>query len=101
VLKNGTATLYPLTVKLPGGAGTFLSAIVNEVQPNEYRISSEDILPNGDHGSWFGFNEQYHIYTHNNPPPVSGINHDYNIQRVGYMLEWAIDHLPVDTNSIY
>jgi len=102
VLKKGTATLHPLTLRLPGGGGTFLSAISSNVLQNEYRISMDDILPDEAHATWFGFHENYDIYNAKvNSPPTTGINRDYYLERMNYALDWAIHSLPVDSNSVY
>lgn len=92
---------HPLTIRLSGGGSNFLSGIFSDAAPDEYRIGLDDWLPNDERSSWFGYHEQYDIFSHDNPPPVTGINYDYALQRLGYIIDWAIRNLPVDSNSIY
>ncbi len=100
VNRNGSDP-HPLTIRLAGGGSDFLSGIFSNIAPDEYRIGMDDWLPNDERSSWFGYNEQYDIFSHNNAPPVSGINHDYALQRIEFVIDWAIRSLPVDSNRIY
>ena len=101
VLRNGTGLSHPLTIRLAGGGGNFLSGIGSGTLPEEYRMGIDDWLPNEENSSWFGYHENYDIFSHNNPPPVSGINHDYASQLLEFIIDWAIRNLPLDTNSVY
>jgi hypothetical protein len=92
---------HPLTIRLSGGGSNFLSGLATGLAPNEYRIGLDDWLPNDESSSWFGYHEQYDIFSLLNSPPVSGLNHDYAIQRLEYTIDWAIRNLPVDSNSVY
>lgn len=100
VYRSGTVP-HPLTIRLSGGGSNFLSGLTSGTVPNEYRIGVDDWLPNDESSTWFGYNEQYDIFSHLNSPPVSGLNHDYALERLEFTIDWAIRNLPVDTNSIY
>lgn len=92
---------HPLTIRLSGGGSNFLSGIASGAAPNEYRIGTDDWLPNEESSTWFGYNDHYDIFSNHNPPPVVGVNHDYALERLEYTIDWAIRNLPVDSNSIY
>lgn len=102
VLRNTTAGLHPLRMKFHGGGVDFLSGITSP-QQGELILSCEDNFPSGETSAWWGTNENFDIYNAKNnvTPPVSGINYSFTLRRLSAIIDWAIAHLPVDTNRIY
>lgn len=92
----------PLLVLFHGGGGDFLWNI-QSVQSNEIIIGLDDELPSGENNGWFGDNEHYDIFKDNfsNTIPVSGVNYNYQQENTTQVINWAIRHLPVDSNRIY
>jgi hypothetical protein len=79
----------------------FLTALIGN-SPSDWRLAFDDFLPNKDVASfYFGYNEDYILQSDANPPPLSGVVHDYTHQRILYMLDWCLANYPVDPQRIY
>lgn len=94
----------PLVVKLHAGDGNFIQSATNEIvtYQNESRLSLDDWVPNSDVNTyWFGYHENYNIYSNNNPVHASGLVRAYTIHRVIFTIDWVSKHFNIDTNRIY
>jgi hypothetical protein len=101
VCKNGK-TNQPLRIRFHGGGADFLYNITAQ-SDSEINISPEHLFPSGDNASWWGANENFDLYNGDNNlvPPTSGINYNFVYLQVTRIIDWAIAHLPVDSNRIY
>ncbi|MBX7109022.1 MAG: T9SS type A sorting domain-containing protein [Chitinophagales bacterium] len=100
--RNGaTSGRHPLRIRFHGGGADFFYNVIN-VDQDEINLNPEDFLPGGDNSGWWGANEHFNIYASNGSqvPPVSGINYNFCHQRITQLINWAIRHLPVDSNRI-
>lgn len=101
--RNGaTSQPRPLRIRFHGGGGDFLLNITT-VQGDEMNINPEHFLPGGKHAFWWGAHEHFNIFDadSNLTAPASGMNFDFSQQQISRLMDWAIEHLPVDTNRIY
>ncbi|MEI7802065.1 MAG: alpha/beta hydrolase-fold protein, partial [Bacteroidota bacterium] len=94
----------PLVVKLHAGDGNFIQSATNEMvtYENESRLSLDDWVPNDDVNTyWFGYHENYNIYSSSNPVHASGVVRAYTIRRVLHTIDWVTKHFNIDTSRIY
>jgi len=61
----------------------------------------DDWLPNGSGTYWFGYNENYDIYSDSNPVQSSGTIHAYTQARVKFILTWVTKNLSINPNLVY
>jgi len=93
---------HPMEVLLHGGGDDFLWNMELD-QTDEIKLGLEERLPSGESNGWIGSNENYDIFKDNqtNTIPTSGINYNYEQEVISQTIDWAIKHLPVDSNRIY
>jgi hypothetical protein len=101
VYLNHAVSPKPLTIRLHPGGSDFTWTITT-VSGDEINLNLEDESPGGDSFGQWGANENYDTYKLNedNVPPVSGTNYNFIQLRLNNILDWAITHLPVDSNRI-
>ncbi len=102
VYLNHATSMRPIRIRFHAGGNDFLNNITVALD-SEIVLSPEDYLPNGENLSWWGANENYDIYNSaaNLIPPDTGGNYNYGQQRTTLIIDWAIKHLPIDSNRIY
>jgi hypothetical protein len=61
----------------------------------------DDWLPNGFRTYWFGYNENYDIYSSSNGIPTTGTIRAYTQTRIRYILNWVTETLPVNPAKVY
>jgi hypothetical protein len=61
----------------------------------------DDWLPNGKSTYWFGYNENYDIYSSTNPVRTTGIIRSYTQARIRYTISWMNKNLPIDSTRLY
>ncbi|MGB3074452.1 MAG: MopE-related protein [Chitinophagales bacterium] len=98
--RNNNSGNQPLTVKFHGGGSDLFSGITT-VSSNEMNLNLEFLFPNGDNGGFWGANSTYDIYKKQNTVPASGINNNFFQQMYKATIDWAIQHLSIDSNRIY
>jgi len=113
LMKRGSATKYPLIVLFEelwetsitgNGKDEFQNKDVN----NCYILGVDDWVPvpqtNGTLGSethWFGYQENFNIYSNTNPIPVSGVVKSYTQRRYIQALHWVEDNFSIDKSRVY
>jgi hypothetical protein len=70
--------------------------------PNECIVTIDDWLPDrmGVTTCFYGYHENYDIYSSSNPVPTSGVVFDYTFARVKHTVDWVVRHLPVDSTRM-
>lgn len=61
----------------------------------------DDWLPNGENSYWYGYHEDYDMYTFTNPVFDEGIVKSYTQNRVKWTLDWINNNKNIDTTRIY
>jgi pimeloyl-ACP methyl ester carboxylesterase len=80
----------------------FLQTIVGTGVPGEWILSLDDPLPNVDSNTfWYGYHQNYNITSDLNTPPMTGVVHDYTMQRMIYTVLWARNSFGLDTTRVY
>nr|MBA2423645.1 hypothetical protein [Chitinophagales bacterium] len=100
-LNNATGK-RPLNIRLhPGGNDFFWS--ITTTKGDEINLNIEDRTPGSEYVANWGANENYNIYKSNdeNTVPTSGKNYNFFQLRIKETIDWAIAHLPVDSNRVY
>jgi pimeloyl-ACP methyl ester carboxylesterase len=104
VYRNGSTINQPLKIYLHPGGSTFLDDITTVTSNGEVNLFPEDYYPDElVDPAWWGSNENFNVFNDslNATPPSSGINHNYTQLRLNAIIDWAIHHLPIDSNRIY
>lgn len=105
IVKSGAASIHPVSFWMHGDGRNFLSVsdklIVGD--PNEWVVTIDDWLPDGSSLTtcYYGYHENYDIYSSTHQVPTSGIVYDYTFARVKHTINWAIRNLPVDSTRTY
>lgn len=94
---------YPLELRLHGGGGNFLEVMGAPFDVGTYGLGTDDWLPSTFmfSSAWFGYNENYNIYSIGNHIPDTGINNSYTLYRIAYTINWVETHYPIDTTRFY
>jgi hypothetical protein len=50
---------------------------------------------------WFGYHENFNIYSNDNPVPTSGIIKLYSQHRYIQQMEWVKETFPIDASQVY
>ncbi|MBA2407550.1 MAG: T9SS type A sorting domain-containing protein [Chitinophagales bacterium] len=100
-LNNATGK-RPLNVRLHPGGNDFFWTITT-TKKDEINLNIEDRTPGSEYVANWGANENYNIYKSNeeNTVPSSGKNWNFFQLRIKESMDWAISHLPVDSNRVY
>ncbi|MEP7127916.1 MAG: hypothetical protein ABI729_03570, partial [Chitinophagales bacterium] len=61
----------------------------------------DDWLPNGENSYWYGYHENYDMYTYTNPVFSTGIVKSYTQNRVKWTLDWVINNQNIDPTRLY
>ena len=61
----------------------------------------DDWLPNGENTYWYGYHEDYDMYTYLNPVKGEGIVRSYTQTRVKWTLDWLISKKDIDSTRLY
>lgn len=61
----------------------------------------DDWLPNGSKTYWFGYNENYDIYSSFNEVQSTGTIKGYTQARIKYILNWVTSNLQSDATKVY
>jgi predicted esterase len=104
VVKSGAVEPHPVIFSLHGMGGNFLGALSFTVigNPNAWVVTIDDWLPNDDNVTHFyGYHEDYDIYSSANPIPESGVLYNYTSARIAHTIDWTIRNLPVDSTRVY
>ena len=105
IIKQGSASVHPVTFWMHPGDGTFLSN--NDVSgigdPNEWIVTLDDWVPNTSDGVtlYYGFHEDYDVFRDANPVPTTGKLHNYTAARMSWTINWCLSNLPLDTTRTY
>jgi hypothetical protein len=105
IVKSGTTAPHPVTFWMHGQGGSFLpssSGFRTTGIPNEWIVTIDDWLP----GMWaqtsyYGYHENYDIYSSTSPLFTSGTLYNYTAARVAHTVNWAIRNLAVDSTRTY
>jgi hypothetical protein len=105
IVKSGSVSPHPVTYWMHGSSGSLLPGDDYRVvgDPNEWVITIDDGLPPNSDGFslYFGFHEDYDIFSNANPIPPSGTIYDYTLQRILFTIDWTLRNLPLDTTRTY
>jgi hypothetical protein len=102
--KNGfIAQDHPVIFYMRPSGRNFLEYIWGIDDPNEYVVTIDDWLPNGNQlaSEYYGYHEDFDSYSNSNPIPVSGTIYNYTAARVEFTVNWCLKNLPVDTTKTY
>jgi len=101
--KQGSITPHPITFYMRPSGNSFLEYLWGIGEPNEWIVTIDDWFPNGQElaASYYGYHENYDIFTYNNPIPTSGTIFNYSAVRVAYTVNWCLQNLAVDTTRTY
>lgn len=61
----------------------------------------DDWLPNGQNTYWFGYHENYDMYSTTNTANTSGTVRSYTMSRVKWTIDWVVDNYGLDATRIY
>lgn len=61
----------------------------------------DDWLPNGENSYWYGYHQDYDMYTFVNPVFNEGVVKSYTQRRVKWTLDWLIQKKNIDATRIY
>ena len=61
----------------------------------------DDWLPNGENSYWYGYHENYDMYTYLNPVFNTGIVKSFTQNRVKWTLDWVLHNQDVDSTRVY
>lgn len=100
---NGSGSNNSMRLFFHGGGRTFISSVTATSTTSDVRLEIEDFLPDSTiNTAWWGCNPAYDILNdNNNVPPTSGTNINFSQQKINRVIDWAIHHLPIDSNRIY
>lgn len=99
LFRNNNTGNQPLVMQMHGGGSDFFSNI-DAVSSNEMNLNIESNFPAGDGFTW-GANSNFDIYHENETVPVSGVNYNFLQQIYLRSVDWAMQHLDIDSNRIY
>lgn len=96
-------SVSPLVVKFHAGNGNFIQVAADGINfiENECRLSLDDWLPNNLNSYWFGYHENYDIYSAATQTHNSGTVRAYTMKRVLFTIDWVEKHFQIDTNRVY
>ncbi|HYV95458.1 MAG TPA: putative metal-binding motif-containing protein, partial [Chitinophagales bacterium] len=103
VNSNNATGNNPIKFFFHGGGGNYFDNIAI-TDGDEIRINLEDYYPDSSISSnWWGANPAFDVYdqANNIVNPVTGVNNNFIQQRTNNIVDWAIHHLPLDSNRIY
>lgn len=101
IVRGGTAPNNALKLSMHHGGGNLLYGLAGSGQPGEWVLALDDPLPMGWNTYWFGYHEDFDVYTGTSPVPTTGTVHDYTYQRLLYTTLWARRTFPIDTTQVY
>ncbi|MBK9099547.1 MAG: T9SS type A sorting domain-containing protein [bacterium] len=102
--KNGFVSQdHPVIFYMRPSGRNFLEYIWGIDDPNEYVVTIDDWLPNGNQlaSLYYGYHEDFDIFSNSNPIPTSGTIFKYTAARVEFTVNWCLNNLPVDTTKVY
>ena len=101
--KQGSITPHPITFYMRPSGNSFLEYLWGIGDPNEWIVTIDDWFPNGQElaALYYGYHENYDIFTYNNPIPTSGTIFNYSAERVAFTVNWCLQNLAVDTTRTY
>jgi len=101
--KNGTNPPHPITFYMRPSGQHFITNIQGIGDPNEWIVTIDDWFPSGQQvaGLYYGYHEDYDIFSYDNPEPNSGTIYNYTAARVALIVNWCLKNLPVDTTRTY
>jgi predicted esterase len=98
--RNHNTGNQPLCLRLHGGGDDLFANILN-VTSNEMNLTLEQLFPGGASAGYWGANSNFNIYEETNDIPATGTNNNFFQQLYNSIIDWAIDHLAIDSNRIY
>lgn len=108
LVKRGSATSYPLFILFQGYGGEFDKGIgLDDVYTDCYALGVYDWLPIptggsvGDNAYFYGYHENFNIYSNSNPIPTTGIVKSYVQTRYMEAINWIERKYPIDTTRLY
>ena len=101
--KQGNISPHPITFFMRPSHLSFLTDIKGIGDPNEWIVTIDDWFPSGREiaGLYYGYHEDYDIFSYSNPQPTSGTIYDYSAARVAFTINWCLQNLPVDSTKTY
>ncbi len=103
VYLNNATSNRPLRIFFHGGGAHYLENI-GVVDQDEVRLNVEHLYPDTAIGSeWWGAHQHFDIYNNanNSAPPTTGMNFNHGQYYLQIVIDWAVKHLPIDSNRIY
>ena len=90
--KNGTQPNHPIIFNMRPAGYSFLEFIKGLNDPNEYIVGIDDWLPNGNEAAslYYGYHENFDIFSNSNPIPTTGTIFNYTAARVQYTINWCL-----------
>ncbi|MBN2365364.1 MAG: T9SS type A sorting domain-containing protein [Calditrichaeota bacterium] len=105
IVKSGNIAPHPLTIYLHAGGYHFLPTSTffkTTGDPNEWVLSIDEWIPGMIFTTYsYGFHENYDLFAATNPVPTSGMLYNYTAKKVEFIIDWAIQNLPVDSTRTY
>ena len=101
--KQGSSPPHPITFYMRPSHINFLTDVKGIGDQNEWIVTIDDWFPSGQEvaGLYYGYHEDYDIFSYNNPEPTSGTIFDYSAARVAFTVNWCLQNLPVDSTKTY
>ncbi|MBA2422897.1 MAG: hypothetical protein H0V61_06690, partial [Chitinophagales bacterium] len=99
LFKSGNSTNGPIYIIYQDDDPFSTSLTKNCTNCNVLKI--DDRLPNGEETIWTGWNENYNMYSTNNPVAMSGVVRMYTQSRIKETMEWVKKNISADSNKVY
>jgi pimeloyl-ACP methyl ester carboxylesterase len=101
--RRGSINPHSLIFRPHARGGSYYNSVSGSGNPEEWILVLDDEITDTTRNTfWFGYHEDLQRGVGGlSPAPDTGLVMDYTARRMDWTLDWALAHLPLDSNRVY